>query len=68
MIVLGIILVALTAALAWLFLAPAPRPSVPNEELEAAEEEMRDLGAMTSPEDADDQLPDWGPGVPKGPR
>jgi hypothetical protein len=32
--------------------------------LEAAEREVRDLGALKSPEDADDELQDWGPGAP----
>jgi hypothetical protein len=38
---------------------------VDREILEEAEDEVRDLDAFTSPEDADDDLPDWGPGVPK---
>jgi hypothetical protein len=32
-------------------------------ELRAAEEEVRDMNAFATPEDADDQLPDWGPGA-----
>ena len=36
------------------------------DELAAAEEEVRRLDAFTRPEHADEQLPDWGPGV--GPR
>ncbi len=35
--------------------------------LEEAEREMRELGAHSTPEDADEQLPDWGPGAPKQP-
>jgi len=36
-----------------------------DEELAQAEEEVRDLGAMATPEDAATDLPDWGPGVPR---
>ena len=38
---------------------------VDTEMLEAAEDEVRDLGVQVSPEDVDDELPDWGPGVPQ---
>jgi hypothetical protein len=38
---------------------------VDREILNEAEDEVRDLDAFTSPEEADDDLPDWGPGVPK---
>lgn len=38
---------------------------VDREVLEAAEEEVRELDAFSTPEDADDELPDWGPGAPK---
>lgn len=34
--------------------------------LEAAEREVRDLDALSTPEDAEDDLPDWGPGAPRG--
>jgi hypothetical protein len=33
--------------------------------LEAAEHEVRDLDAFSAPEDAEDELPDWGPGAPR---
>ena len=36
-----------------------------DEETVAAEQEVRDLDVFTTPEDADDELPDWGPGAPK---
>jgi hypothetical protein len=36
-----------------------------EEELAQAEEEVRELNALTTPEDAEQQLPDWGPGVPR---
>lgn len=39
-----------------------------HEALAEAEEEIASLDAAISPEEADDELPDWGPGVPKRPR
>jgi hypothetical protein len=36
-----------------------------DEELAEAEDEVRELDAMATPEDAAEQLPDWGPGVPR---
>ena len=33
--------------------------------LREAEDEVRDLNAFATPEDAEDELPDWGPGTPK---
>ena len=36
------------------------------DELAAAEDEVRGLDAFSRPEDADERLPDWGPGA--GPR
>ena len=32
--------------------------------LEEAEEEVRDLDTFADPDDAEEDLPDWGPGVP----
>lgn len=60
----------MAGVLVWLLLAPAKSggvqpEAVDAETLAAAEQEVRDLGASTAPEDADDELPDWGPGVPK---
>ncbi len=66
--VIGILLFVLAAVLTWLIVSPgrrADRREAEGEELEAAEQEVRDLGAFKSPDDADDELPDWGPGVPK---
>lgn len=64
---------ALVAVGVWLWRAipvgdsPAPDPdAVDREEVEAAEREVRDLGPFTSPDEADDHLPDWGPGAPGG--
>ena len=36
-----------------------------DEELAEAEEEVRELDVMATPEDATQALPDWGPGVPR---
>lgn len=36
-----------------------------GDELAQAEEEVRDLDVMTTPEGAEQQLPDWGPGAPR---
>jgi len=38
---------------------------IDRELLEQAEEEVRGLGTFTTPEDAADELPDWGPGAPR---
>lgn len=37
---------------------------IDRDELERAEREIEELDAFTDPEDADDHLPDWGPGAP----
>ena len=69
------LLLILTAAFAWMIGDRRRRrvgsrragPAVEDpDELAAAEEEVRGLDAFTRPEDADEQLPDWGPGA--GPR
>ncbi len=67
------VIAVLAGVLFWLLLAPPSRgrgrgptaESRLDEETIAAEQEVRDLGALTTPEDADDELPDWGPGAPK---
>lgn len=38
---------------------------IDHEELESAERELDNLRATATPDDADDELPDWGPGAPK---
>jgi hypothetical protein len=38
---------------------------VDRDTLAKAEEDVQDLDAFVSPEDAGDRLPDWGPGAPK---
>ncbi|UCD25511.1 MAG: hypothetical protein JSW51_06245 [Gemmatimonadota bacterium] len=35
------------------------------EELARAEEDLADIDALTPPEEATEELPDWGPGAPK---
>lgn len=68
----GLLVFVFAAVLIWLLVAPArsrlSRHAADRAELEAAEREMQDLDAFVSPEDADDEFPDWGPGVPKNPR
>lgn len=38
---------------------------VDEELLEQAEAELENLSSSATPDDADDELPDWGPGAPK---
>ncbi len=68
----GLLVFAFAGVLIWLLLAPArsrlSRHAVDPAKLESAEREMQELDASVSPEDADDEFPDWGPGVPKQPR
>ena len=67
----GILIIVLAGALGWL-LIPSPSRQARSQpedldevELQAAEDEVRDLDAFGSPEDADDELQDWGPGAPR---
>lgn len=66
---LGVLIGVLAGVLLWLVFAPAGKRRRSNSMLEGetveAEQEVRDLGAFTTAEEADDELPDWGPGVPK---
>ena len=68
---IGVVIAVLAGVLLFLLLAPpssARRRTVESrlgEETVASEQEMRDLDALTTPEDADGELPDWGPGAPK---
>jgi len=54
---------------AWLLRRPthrqSPSPIEDPDELEEAEAEVRDLDAFTTPEEAQEDLPDWGPGAPR---
>ncbi len=70
---LVVVLLVLAAALGWILIGPgrvrgarAERDeSIDRDELEAAEEEVRDVNPLASPEDAEEELPDWGPGTPR---
>jgi hypothetical protein len=45
---------------------PTSNDTIDRETLAEAEEEVKDLNTFLSPEDAEEDLPDWGPGAPKG--
>lgn len=64
----GVLIAVFAGVLLWLVLAPIGRQQTAgrpiDEETLDAEQEVRDLDAFTTPEDADDELTDWGPGVP----
>ena len=45
--------------------AVEPTDDIDLDELTKAENEIEELDVMTSPEDAADKIPDWGPGAPK---
>lgn len=65
----GVLIAVFAGVLLWLALAPISRRQTAgrpvDEETLNAEQEVRDLDAFTTPDDADDELTDWGPGVPK---
>ena len=69
---LFLVLLAL-AVLAWLLgrgrrkaRPPADRTEhIDRDVLEEAEREVRGLGSFTTPDEAEDDLPDWGPGRPR---
>lgn len=69
MMTLFIILLLVAAVGAWLLRPPTHRqsetPIEDREELEAAEKEVQDLDAFATPEDAEEDLSDWGPGAPR---
>lgn len=64
---LAITLLALAGAVVWMLRKPrhgqADTAGRDAAALREAEEEVRDLDVSTSPEDADDELTDWGPGA-----
>ncbi len=71
---LAILLALLVAALIWFFRRPdQPVPEDPDTEdddidfqvLDEAETEVRDVDAFTTPDEAEGELRDWGPGAPK---
>jgi len=41
-----------------------PDPDIDYDELSAAEREVQELDSTTGPDEADEQLRDWGPGAP----
>ncbi len=70
----SVMIIALSALLAWILRVPSGQADASPEtgesdidydELGAAESEVQDLDAFASPDDADDDLHDWGPGAPK---
>lgn len=74
--IVGVLAVIVGGGLVWLLFGsgkPGRRPSTGKtvaadyDQLEQAEAEVRGLDVFTSPEDADDEIPDWGPGAPKPP-
>jgi cytoskeletal protein RodZ len=65
---LVIIIAALLGALVWLLMGARSNsgsPELENDETREAEDEVQDLDAFTSPDEAEEELPDWGPGAPK---
>lgn len=66
--VVGVLIAVFAGVLLWLVLVPTSRRQTAgrpiDEETLNAEQEVQDLDASTTPEDADDELTDWGPGVP----
>ncbi len=69
---LAVLFLLLLALFVWFTRRPGGfRPSHPGrhaddpEALEDAENEVRNLDAFATPEDAEEDLPDWGPGVPR---
>jgi hypothetical protein len=71
---LGLLILALLVVFVWLAGRPrSPRadaeaargPDVDDGALADAENEVQELDSFATPEDAEDQLPDWGPGAPK---
>lgn len=69
-----VILLLLILALSILLVVPrkaplrrAPRNTedIDEDVLNQAEAELEGLRSLATPEDAEDELPDWGPGVPK---
>ena len=73
---LVVVLLVLAVALAWIFAGPgrsrridpgrvAGDDAVDRDELARAEEDLHELDPLASPEDAEEDLPDWGPGAPR---
>lgn len=72
-IALSAFLLLVVAVLAWLLgITPGrARPEADDanaadpDDLAAAEDDVAQLDAFATPEDAEEELPDWGPGAPK---
>lgn len=68
---LGIIIALLLGTLIWLLVGSARERGSPTpedqetQETKEAEDQVQDLDAFTSPDEAEEELPDWGPGAPK---
>ncbi len=65
----GVLIAVVAGVLLWLVLAPTSRRQTAGRQIDEetlnAEQEVRDLDAFTTPDDANDELTDWGPGAPK---
>lgn len=62
---LGVLLGVVLVALVWLLSGgPGPSDETADDETAAAEDEVREVDAFRSPEEAEEELPDWGPGAP----
>ncbi len=66
------ILLGLAVVLLWLFVRPRKSERIVVDDdsinraiLDEAEAEVSELDALTTPEEATEDLPDWGPGAPK---
>lgn len=62
-------LLVVVGAVAWMLRRPSRTADAghdrDDDELHAAEREVRDLPSHATPDDAGEHLPDWGPGAPK---
>ncbi|MFQ6046229.1 MAG: hypothetical protein ACE5PT_07710 [Gemmatimonadales bacterium] len=67
-VILGIIIAVLLGVLAWLFFSSGgetPSDGIAGAETREAEDEVQELDAFATPDEAEEELPDWGPGAPK---
>ncbi len=65
---LAVLVIVAVGGLLWLVRgsgADRPPGRAVDPDLEDAEEEVRDLDAFLTPDEAEDELPDWGPGAPR---
>ena len=68
----GVLLLGLAVVLLWLFVRPkeSERVIVDDDAIDRAtlleaESEVAELDTSVTPDEAAEQLPDWGPGAPK---